>query len=282
MLAQLFLLRGSRRVAACSVVLSLFAGIWFVSAGSLDALTQNRQRKSKSSKPKPAPCRVGCSPDAAVLEPNVAVSPEDEAAQREMSDLARALRNATPGGYEKLSAFAKKYENSIWGARAALALGAEDYEKKRAQQALAWLTKAQGDTLLGDQVLYFTAQTQHVLKRNADALKSLETLQHDYPTTAIKEQFLEALGSIAIDAGHPQVAVDALEAYPAVPSKPNLLLVRAQVYKIVRQTARAAKDYQTLFYKYPLADEAKPAGVALPQLMRMLGKEYPYPGVEMQ
>ena len=225
---------------------------------------------------------MGCSPDAAVLEPNVPVSPEDEAAQREMSELARALRNGTPGAYDKLSAFAKKNENSVWGARAALALGADDYEKRRASQALAWLTKAKNDALLGDQVLYYTAQTQHVLKRNADALNSLETLQHDYPTTAIKEQFLEVLGSVATDAGHPQVAVDALEAYPALPSKPNLLLVRAQVYKIVRQTARAAKDYQTLFYKYPLADEAKPAGAALPQLMKQLGKEYPYPGVEMQ
>jgi soluble lytic murein transglycosylase len=282
LVSQLFLLRGSRRIAACSVVLSLIAAIWFLSAGSLDALTQTHQRKTKSNKPKPTSCRAGCTPDAAVLEPNVPISPEDEAAQLEMSDLARALRNGTPSAYEKLSAFAKKNENSIWGARAALALGADDYEKKRGQQALVWLTKAKGDTLLGDQVLYFTAQTQHALRRNGDALKSLETLQHDYPTTAMKEQFLEALGSIAIDAGHPQVAVDALESYPAVPSKPNLLLVRAQVYKIVRQTARAAKDYQTVFYKYPLADEAKPAGVALPQLVKMLGKEYPYAGVEMQ
>ena len=282
MVSQLFLLRGSRRIAACSIVLTLIAGIWFVSAGSLDALTQTHQRKSKSSKPKPAPCLEGCTPDAAVLQPNVPVSPEDEAAQREMTDLARALRNATPGAYEKLAAFAKKNANSIWGARAALALGAEDHEKKRAQQALAWLTKAKSDMLLGDQVLYFTAQTQHMLKRNADGLKSLQTLQHDYPATAIREQVLEALGSIAIDAGHLQVAIDALEAYPAVPSKPNLLLIRAQVYKLARQTARAAKDYQTLFYKYPLADEAKPAGVALPQLMKQLGKEYSYPGVELQ
>jgi soluble lytic murein transglycosylase len=280
--SQLFLLRGSRRIAACSVVLTLIWGIWFLSAGSLDALTQNHQRKAKSSKPMPAPCREGCNPDAPVLEPNVAVSPEDEAARREMTDLARSLRNGTPGSYEKLAAFAKKNDNTIWGARAALALGAEDYEKKRAQQALSWLTKANSDTLLGDQVLYYTAQTQHALKRNGDALNSLETLLHDYPATPIKEQVLEALGSIAIDAHHLQVAIDALEAYAATPSKPNLLLVRAQVYRLARQTARAVKDYQTIFYKFPLADEAKPAGIALPQLTRQLSKEYPYPGVELQ
>src|SRR5262249_889084 len=52
--------------------------------------------------------------------------------------------------------------------------------------------------------------------------------------------------------------------------------------KAAHQIARAAKDYQTLFYKYPLSDEAKPAGAALPGLQKNLGREYPYPGVEMQ
>ena len=101
-----------------------------------------------------------------------------------------------------------------------------------------WLSKAKSDTLLGDQVLYVTAQTQRVLKRNADALKTLETLNQDYPNTAIKEQVLEALGSTAVDAGRPQAAVDALEAYPSITSKPSLLLIRAQVYRAARQTAR--------------------------------------------
>ena len=64
--------------------------------------------------------------------------------------------------------------------------------------------------------------------------------------------------------------------------KPELLLLRAQAYKLARQTARAAKDYQTIFYKFPLSDEAKVAAGALPQLIRSLSKEYPYPGVELQ
>src|SRR5260370_14799484 len=59
-------------------------------------------------------------------------------------------------------------------------------------------------------------------------------------------------------------------------------LGRAGPYKPSRQTVLAAKYYQTLFYKFPLADEGKAAGTALPPLMRSLGKEYPYPGVELQ
>src|SRR5216683_4735618 len=228
-------------------------------AGAIGALSQTQHKKKKSSKPKPVPCRTGCAPDTAAPE-IAAATPDDEVVQRELSTLARALHNATPGAYEKLSAFAKTNAENLWGVRAALALGSDDYNKNHAAQALAWLVKAKSDTLLSDYVLYWTAMTQRTLRRNADALANLEAIEHDHPGTAMKEQLLEALGPAAIETGHPQVAVEALEAYPSTYVKPPLLLERAQAYKATRQTVRAAKDYQTLFYKYPLADEGKAAG----------------------
>ena len=249
-------------------------------AGS-DALSQTKHKKKKSSKPKPAPCRTGCVTDTAAPDLTSA-SPDGEATQTELASLARALHNATPGAYQKLSDFAKKNAANVWGARAALALGYDDYTKNHAPQALAWLVKAKPDALLGEYVLYWTAQTQRLLKRNAEALADLETIQREYPSTAMKEQLLEVLGPSAIEAGKPQLAIDALEAYQATTSKPQLLLLRAEAYKAARQSARAAKDYQALFYKYPLSDEAKAAGIILPSLTKSLGGEYPYPGVELQ
>ena len=262
-----------RRFAAAGAVLSLLLVC-------SDALSQTKHKK-KSSKPKPAPCLVGCVTDTA--QPDLtSASPDDEAMQRELSSLARALRNATPGAYQKLADFSKKNASNVWGARAALALGYDDYTKNHAPQSLAWLSKAKPDALLGEYVLFWTAQTQHLLKRNAEALADLETIEREHPATALKEQLLDALATIAIEAGKPQVAIEALEAYSPTSSKPPLLLERAQAYRAARQTARAAKDYQTLFYKYPLSDEAKVAATALPQLIKALGKEYPYPGVELQ
>jgi soluble lytic murein transglycosylase len=246
-----------------------------------DAVSQTKPKKRKSSKPKPAPCRVGCATDTAAPDLTSA-SADDEAIQRELSALARSLHNATPGAYEKLAEFSRKNAGNVWGARAALALGSDDYNKNHGPQALAWLGKAKPDALLADYVLYWTAQTQRLLKHNAEALANLETIQREHPGTAMKEQLLEALGPTAIDASKPQVAVDALEAYPSTPSKPSLLLLRADAHKAAHQTVLAAKDYQVLFYKYPLSDEAKAAAVALPLLSKSLGKEYPYPGVELQ
>ena len=263
-----------RRFAAATLILCLLATL----ASGAPSQPQHKKRKGK---PKPAPCRVGCVPDSAAVEV-IAATGDDEAMQRELSVLARALRNATPGAYERLAAFAKANADNVWGARAALALGFDDYNKNHGQQALAWFVKAKPDTLLSDYVLYWTGQAERLLKRNADAYAALEAVEREHPGTPIREQLLDALVPVAIDTHHLDMAVSALESYPAVPSKPDLLLLRAQAYRVARQTARAAKDYQTIFYKFPMSDEAKMAGSALPQLMKSLGKEYSYPGVELQ
>ena len=261
------------------VALLLIFGLSF--GGVIDAVAQTSKHQRKSKKPKSPPCRTGCKPETS--EPQVAAdTPEDEAAQKELSELARELHNAVPGAYEKLSAFAAKNNANVWGARAALALGYDEYMKNRSGQAVGLFVKAQSDTLLREYALYWTAQAQRALGRNAEAYKVLQNLLHDYPTTAIREQVLEAFGPTAVLLGHPQEAVEALEAYSGTASKPTLLFDRAHAYQAAHQLARAAKDYQTVFYKYPLADEAKPAGSALSQVMHALRKEYVYPGVEMQ
>ena len=183
------------RFAAAAIVLSLLL------AGS-DALSQTRHKKKKSNKPKPAPCRLGCMTDTSAPD-LTSSSPDDEALQRELSVQARALHNATLGAYEKLADFARKHSGNVWGARAALALGYDDYSKNHAPQALTWLTKAKSDDLLGEYVLFWTAQTQRLLKHNAEALANLETLQREHPGSAMKEQILDVLVPAAIEAGKP-------------------------------------------------------------------------------
>ena len=209
-------------------------------------------------------------------------TPEDQARQKELAGLARDLHDATPGAYNKLSAFATANAANVWGARAALALGAEEQSKNHYQQALAWFNKASGDSLLREYVLYWTAQAKRGLGRLKDALADLETVQHDYPNTAMKEQLLQSLAPLATELGHADEAIDALNSYPATDSRSPMLLLRAQAYQASHQLARAARDYQAIFYKYSQADEAKPAGSALQKILHEMGKEYPYPGVELQ
>jgi soluble lytic murein transglycosylase len=267
----------SLTMRVCAGVLSAL----LIFGGAMDTFAQTAKTKKKSKKPKAPACRTGCKPETSAPE-NSGSNTEDQALQLELTLLARNLRLATPGVYDTLSAFATKNSGSVWGARAALALGYEDYSKNRTQQALAWLGKAKSDTLLREYNLYWTAQTQHALKRSGEALQNLETLQREFPNTAMKEQLLEALAPTAVEMGRAEEAIDALNAYSAVASKPALLLERAHALSAAHKSAAAAKDYQTIFYKYPLSDEAKAAGSALAKLTHDLRSEFPYATGEMQ
>src|SRR5260370_7014760 len=98
----------------------------------------------------------------------------------------------------------------------------------------------------------------------------------------MRELLLEAFAPTAVQLGHAQEAIDALDAYSATASKPTLLYERAHAYQAAHQLARAAKAYQTVFYKFPLADEANPAGSALSPLMHSLAKHYLYSAIQTQ
>jgi peptidoglycan lytic transglycosylase len=204
------------------------------------------------------------------------------ALQKEMSDLAHEVHAGVAGAYDKLAAFAAKNNANVWGARAALALGYDDYSRNRAAQAVGWLAKAQNDTLLREYALYWDAQAKHALKRDAESFADLSAMAKDYPNTVIKEQFLEAYAPLADELGKPQEALAALNGFGGMGSRPMLLLERAQAYQALHQYAKAAKDYQTLFYGFPLSDESKAAGTSLSAINKILGKEYPYPGVELE
>ena len=251
------------------------------SSAPAQSAASKKKSKKRNKKSKGSPCRTGCALGTTAPEVT-SPSPGDSSAQTQLSALARSLYNATPGSYEKLAAFASRNAQTVWGPRAALALGYDDYTKNHLPQALGWFVKAQADTLLRDYALYWTAQTRRSQKHMPEAFVDLQTIQRDYPHTAMEEQFLESYVPTALETGHAKEAIEALNAYSGTNTRVALLLERAQAYKNARQLSRAAKDYQTLYYKYPLTDEAKAAASALPGIARELGQEYAAPTSDMQ
>ncbi|HUL32764.1 MAG TPA: transglycosylase SLT domain-containing protein [Candidatus Eisenbacteria bacterium] len=248
---------------------------------SLTVVAQTHKKRSHSSRPKPTACAAGCRPEttAPALD---AQTPQDAAAQKELAGLARDLRRGAPGSYDQLAAFANKNSSSLWGQRAALALGYDDFSKNRNPQALAWLQKAQADPLLREYTLFWTAQTERAMNKNSAAAQDFAQILKDYPGTALKEQLLEAYVPTAVAVGRPQDALDALSTYPPAGSKPSLLLARARANEAAHKLVPAAKDYQALYYKYPLADESKEAAKVLPRLNHQLHGEFPYATGELQ
>ena len=258
---------------ALTLLLSLFL--------ALDLSAQTSRKKKKPVRPKSPACADGCKP--ATTPPALdAATPDDTAAQKQLSELARDLHRAVPGSYEKLAAFGNKNASSVWGQRAALALGYDDYSHSKFPQALAWLQKAKPDTLLQEYTLFWTAQTEHSLGKNPAAVEHFSQILREHASIAFKEQVLEAYAPVAISMGRPQDALDALASYAPTGSKPPLLLARARANEAAHKYVPAAKDYQALFYKYPVADESKEAASALPRLNKQLRNEFPYATGEMQ
>jgi len=273
----------ARRIAsiASRALVLIFCATLFLIANS-GALAQSPPHKKKKPKHPSSPfCQTGCQPDtnAPALDSS---TPEDAAAQKELAVLARDLHHSAPGSYDKFAAFANKHSSSVWGQRAALALGFDDYSKARYPQALTWLQRAKADPLLAQYTLFWTAQTERALHKNGEAAQDFVALLQDYPNTAIKEQVLEAYVPAAVELGKPQDALEALASYPAASSKPELLLVRARAYESARKFVEAVKGYQTLYYKFPMSDEAKDAALALPKLNKQLHDEFPYATAELQ
>ena len=261
-------------------IISLMLVLCLAFIGSLDLFAQTKKKK-KPVRPKSPACRTGCKPDTTTPGLDSA-TPEDTSLQKELSALARELHQGAPGSYEKLAAFANKNSKSVWGQHAALALGYDDYTKARSPQALVWLAKAKSDTLLEEYTLFWTAQTERTLHKNGEAAQDLAALLRDHPNTVIKDIVLQAYVPTTVDIGRPQEGLDALAAYPPAASKPALLLARARANEAVHKLVVAAKDYQAVFYKFPLSDESKDAGLALTRLNKVLHGEFPYATAELQ
>src|SRR3984957_9275263 len=116
------------------------------------------------------------------------------AADKRLETLARQLKQKNPGAsYAQLSTFAKQKSNGILGMRAALALGYYDLSKNRYAEAVRWLEPAQNDPLLRDYALFYSAEANIALNKNAQALGQLKYFRKTYPDSVLTDQALPSL-----------------------------------------------------------------------------------------
>ncbi|MFZ0087134.1 MAG: transglycosylase SLT domain-containing protein [Candidatus Acidiferrales bacterium] len=197
--------------------------------------------------------------------------------------LCRSLKQKNPGqSYAKLSAFAARKSSAPLRARAALALGYYDYSKGHYPQASNWLEIAQTGSLLQDYALYWSAETNLALNRNAEALAQLKRFRHDYPDSVITDEALQSLGAAALALNQPAEILAALDAYPQAKEKPDLLFLRAEAREQSGQALQAAADYQTVYLGFPASEQAREAGEKLSFLRGSLGDKLPAVPIERQ
>lgn len=206
----------------------------------------------------------------------VPARPRQESPQ-EAADLAARVRllrqSKTLSAYAGVKKFADQFAGKPLGIRAALALGNYDYANKRFDSAAAWLRIAQGDPVLGDYAKFWLAQSERAAGRPAAAIPLLESVRSAQPRSLLAPEAAEALALAALAAGDPEKTVEAFSGNRM--SRPDILLARGQAYEKLGQQARAARDYNSIYYLFPLSPEAAIVAPRLLALRGTLKQEFP-------
>jgi soluble lytic murein transglycosylase len=199
----------------------------------------------------------------------------------ELETLSSALameRNHHPGSTStaaQLAKFAHAHARDWLGMRAALALGYDAYSRKRFADARQWMTRAKGEKLAAEYVLYISAEADGELSRPTVALEEWKEFVENYPQSVLLNSGLESFARLASQQGDVETALSALESAPGVATNPTLCYWRGRAREGAGQSRAAAEDYAAVYYRYPLSSLARDASVRLAALRVSLGAEFP-------
>jgi soluble lytic murein transglycosylase len=196
--------------------------------------------------------------------------------QQQLENLSRGLKKQNAASeYAQLSGHANEKSSGVLGQRAALALGYYDYNRAHFPEAARWLTRAKDDPLLREYAVYWSAEADLALHREAAALAALVQFRQDFPSSVMTDQVLQSLEVAAAATNQPQQAIDAFNAYPLTPDKPELLFLRAESLEQAGKPVDAAADYLQVYMRFPSSERAREAGQKLAYLRSSQGDKIP-------
>ena len=211
-------------------------------------------------------------------------SAASKSAEAQLSVLALALRDKpTPVAEQHLMAFAELHSKDDLGSWAALALGHYSLDHNDPPEALKRFAAAlHHPSRLDQYAMFWHAQTLRQLGHNDEALAELADLRHKFPDSVMSDLAVQSYAEEAIAQAEEKAAVTMLDGYANTSQKSVLLLLRAQAREKSGSAIAAAKDYVTIYYDFPLSDEARAAGQRIPALGRELADAFPSPSLAQQ
>jgi soluble lytic murein transglycosylase len=223
---------------------------------------------------KTAPPSTAAKP--AVKKP-VTAAPSSAKTEEQLSTLALALRDKpTAAAEQRLIDFAQLHAKDEFGSWAALALGHYFLDRNHPPDALKWFAAAlHHPSRLDEYAMFWHAQTLRQLGHNDEALPELAAFRQRFPGSVMTDLAVQSYAEGAIAQGDAQSAAKMLDACADTAQKPVLLLLRAQAREKSSSSIAAAKDYITIYYDFPLSDEARAASQRIPALGRELGDAFP-------
>lgn len=185
-------------------------------------------------------------------------------ASSELRMMARQLsERRTPAAYSGVEAYARRHAGSDAAALAWLAIGYARLQDQQYAQAIAALEKAApraGE--LKDYVLYFEAQCYAAQNDNAKAVELLRRFEEQAPESVLLSDVVAVYGAALDAAGHPQEAVNYLEAHRA-PQRAAVELALGKAYLHAQNPVKGGEILRHLYFTMPTSEQANDAAAAL-------------------
>ena len=160
-----------------------------------------------------------------------------------------------------------------------LKLAVESIGKGDSAKALRLLAPlARRYPAIADYTAYWTAQALAVSKDHAAAARAVEPVFRQQPESPIAGRAALLAASSLLEIDNPRGAITMLSrvAEPRLP-QPESLAVLARAREGVNDPVAAAIAWQSIYFSYPLSNQAASASAALKRLESSLGAAYPPP-----
>jgi soluble lytic murein transglycosylase len=273
----------SRRVITRSRAAIVFAALICVCsfAPITRAQTQTQSQTQSQTPPAKKPASTTKAPATAkssAAKKTVAPSaPVTGKVDQQLNILALALRDKPSAVAEQhLADFAQAHAKDEYGLYANLALGHYGVDHSHLPEALKYFATAeQRPSRLEEYAMFWHAQALRQFGRNEEGITELAAFRKKFPDSVLSDLAVQSFAEGTIALGNSQGAAAALDAYARTSQKSILLLLRAQAREKSGSNIAAAKDYLALYYGFPLSDEARAAGLRIPELSRQLGDAFP-------
>jgi soluble lytic murein transglycosylase len=191
--------------------------------------------------------------------------------------LAHAAREKLAPNSAGLEHYARAHAGSSAEGMAYLALAAAEVDQGNFAQVSAHTALAQKRLPeLADYAAFLAASGSAARKDSAAVEKDLKPVWEAKPRSALTTSavFLEA--KTFTDTGQPDRAIAILDKHRADLPAARLALISGRAYEAAGKVPEAARQYQAVFYDYPMAAEAEEASIAIARLRPRSG--YPDAG----
>jgi soluble lytic murein transglycosylase len=194
-----------------------------------------------------------------------------------------AARAVKKTAWEPLRRYAEATRNPQQRGKAYFVLGYREYEADEYELAGEDLRRAAEMAFsLADMARYYWGNAALQAGHADRAVEAVEGFSARYAKSSLRLEALAVLAQALLKSGQPARAIQELTAEPLVRRRPALTILLAQAYLEAKRFQDAARVYQDVYYAYPTSPQADTAQDALRGLKSQLGPKFPSVAEEIQ